>query len=1367
MNKIDHPCRVTMIALALAMMATTEQTANAQADAWIAKSNDTPSASATWIDIPPTGNIVVEGGLPTPGGTFGYDGTPADYSQHIRTNGDGDLIFFAIDGNLYDGDGYLIADAISPSCNECSHPGVMEFLSVPVPGQCDLYYILASIPKSFQDNDYSHVQVSVLDMSEDNYRFSSSCPRKGRLLNLVDEEIETLHPDFAAWDFGEDFIDSESDYVGRLLSSATAKSITPIIRVISGSTESDPSWLFFILPNRVYTHKIAHNGIFLNTPAPGLSYIPTSSNDPAVHKQWFRDADVARLPNGQIRLVYVDGEILSEYPSDGVNYNLIDMVFTETSGTIALDNSQGHLVELPTCSSGPEPNIAAGLRGCALTANGSTAYLTGENSSDCINWYAFMKSLDLGSGVLTDHTSNIPNTVDYVRSRIYRNRSTSGQGDAIYFPHETGIAAYDLTTGVFSSGGLNASIPPKYSEYEGDGVFPPRFLGIGIINDQHLSANNKETCCTYFETVPGAVVGGYIHESGNETWTGTNNPLQPGTDELVFTCDLVIKTGTSLHLNDLTLKFAPDAKIIVERNGKLYMDNVRATSLTCPDQRWPGIRVEGNTANTWQSTVSQGYLRLIDSQIENARVGVWTARENGVGYADPAYFGGIISATSSRFYNCIVGAKIEQYHRLANLPNLCRFQFCDFLTTTEWPDLGISTPQYHAYLYDVRGVRFDRCNFGNYAEYLFTPNTLGWGVASLFAGCDIVGVNDPAHGTFVGLRLGVLAWTGPSYVVNIKKILFGSNVWGAYFMNSTGAEISGCTFTIPDEGYFAGAPIDDNAVGLVLHQSTNYIVEENDFHGLMVDDKNVGIYFIGTVLGGNQIYNNTFTDLGVGTLVYGRHKGYTPGEGGTEYQGLQILCGDYLGNVIDYGLAENSYIRQFQGTMNWNDVLQSQLAGNRWLDPADLVTNWDIVIDPVQIESGALFAYYRHDVSDCNPLNPGQYIDSPVSSFTNFVKEEACGEPLSPGPGPGPGPGPQVTFVNAAAQLESAKASFYGTVDQGLRVSIIDSLRHYPWIASHALRDMMLAKHPLSDEVLLEVIHREESMDAWHITQVMLDNARLTPIVQRALEESELLNEYMLGLVLNAGNGPTVKDLLRDEIEVRSTEKLHSQIWAMREIMGDTTHTDPEQGLYDMHSQHPDVGDMYYLAELSHNMGMYTEAFAWLDSLEAHRDTDHQMLRDLFNMHSELQNDWSNATSAEIEILLQMSEQQAPGAAMAKGVLFSLQATDDLPEVILPMVGTKSLKPGRATGRTATRTFLSAHPNPTNGTSWVVIDLDLDEAAVIRIHDLQSRLVQQHQLAPGQRLLEIDLQKLANGMYTCELLQGDLKLAATKITLQH
>ena len=41
------------------------------------------------------------------------------------------------------------------------------------------------------------------------------------------------------------------------------------------------------------------------------------------------------------------------------------------------------------------------------------------------------------------------------------------------------------------------------------------------------------------------------------------------------------------------------------------------------------------------------------------------------------------------------------------------------------------------------------------------------------------------------------------------------------------------------------------------------------------------------------------------------------------------------------------------------------------------------------------------------------------------------------------------------------------------------------------LRDLLLTKHPLSDEVLRAVLRREQPLDAWHLTQVLLQNSPL------------------------------------------------------------------------------------------------------------------------------------------------------------------------------------------------------------------------------------------------------------------------------------
>jgi hypothetical protein len=79
---------------------------------------------------------------------------------------------------------------------------------------------------------------------------------------------------------------------------------------------------------------------------------------------------------------------------------------------------------------------------------------------------------------------------------------------------------------------------------------------------------------------------------------------------------------------------------------------------------------------------------------------------------------------------------------------------------------------------------------------------------------------------------------------------------------------------------------------------------------------------------------------------------------------------------------------------------------------------------------------------------------------------------------------------------------------------------------------------------------------------------------------------------------------------------------------------------------------------------------------------------------------------------------------------------------------------------------INIFPNPTTGQSWAVISMELDDAAWLRISDPQGREVRRYRLASGQRLQELDLNGLANGLYTCELLQGEYKLDVVKLTVQ-
>jgi len=263
-----------------------------------------------------------------------------------------------------------------------------------------------------------------------------------------------------------------------------------------------------------------------------------------------------------------------------------------------------------------------------------------------------------------------------------------------------------------------------------------------------------------------------------------------------------------------------------------------------------------------------------------------------------------------------------------------------------------------------------------------------------------------------------------------------------------------------------------------------------------------------------------------------------------------------------------------------------------------------------------------------------------------------------------------------------------------------------------------------------------------------------------------LLNAYMLSIVQNAGSGPTVKDLLRQEVEMRAIQKARALVIALYRIANDSTLVDPDSVRYAMLAAHPDPSDFYLLAGIALERGDHRTATDWLDSLVVAKDEDPALLRDLVAMRIRLAGDWDRAENADLAALATMATSNMPGAAMAWAILYHLGATDAVPSPETPS-NEKSLrhKPIRTTTNTE-RPVLEAYPNPTTGTCWAVLTVELDQAALLRVSDPQGRLVQSYRLAMGQQLVELDLSGLANGLYTCELLQGEFKLAVTKLTVQ-
>jgi hypothetical protein len=231
MNNLDLSCKATMMALALAIIGA-DIPVHAQVDAWAIGNKAVVMPTGT------NGPASSPFALPTPNNSayppaIQYQGQIAQRSQHVRTASDGRILFFELDGRVYDGDGYLIADARSPNCTECIDPGVMEFVSVPVPGSCGLFYLLSGVADgSTGALSNTYVQWSLLDLNADNPRFPAqppaTCARKGRVVDLAMELGTGEYTQFGSMNLQGQLITepntpyvgpNTSDRVGRLLSS--------------------------------------------------------------------------------------------------------------------------------------------------------------------------------------------------------------------------------------------------------------------------------------------------------------------------------------------------------------------------------------------------------------------------------------------------------------------------------------------------------------------------------------------------------------------------------------------------------------------------------------------------------------------------------------------------------------------------------------------------------------------------------------------------------------------------------------------------------------------------------------------------------------------------------------------------------------------------------------------------------------------------------------------------------------------------------------------------------------------------------------------------------------------------------------------
>ncbi|MBL7951005.1 MAG: T9SS type A sorting domain-containing protein [Flavobacteriales bacterium] len=1329
-----------------------------------------------WLDIENHGTA--PSALPTPGGLGNYAGQPATLSQVARSDGNGNLLFFGVDGNIYDAEGYLIADAQGPGCTSCIYSGTMEMIAVPIPGQCFMYYLLSMNA----DDDpaigtgETHIQVSFLDMAAVN-------PGTGRF-GVVHrfEDMDDVYPPFSGFVNSLSAISASS--VTGLLSAGSGemKSSAPRLRVIDPTGTGDHYFLYALVAGKVFTYEIGLTGIYpinLQTPFNGRVRTIESLN-PAAADSYVRDADLRMLPNGRIMLAMTGGGMNVWHPTtntfDQVAVQALVMEFNGTTGQfldvdgVRLDGSSGS----PDMSLNGTPTgvpTYRGTKGIAIVDGGNGLLIAGEqitnnvSAPNIIHWDLINASWsDIGALYAT---ADLPQVA---RVRMYHSTFPGTLQPAVLLPKAGGFAAFVGTENtftmsyepLFSLGSPNFHIPFFEAPFGTAAVEPePRFLNAQIVNDQYASGYAGASigaCCVPFNDIRSE--HGLLLTT-NANWSPANNPF--GTSgEVRFSGDLVVASGTTLSLTNMTLRFAADAKLIIQRGATVDAAYSIFTSYDCEGQRWPGIRVEGNTDNLYQAgnnptlplAQEQGRIYLHTCTVENAETGVWCGRELPSGIPDEAYHGGVLQAVHSTFRDCIVGARIQRYTRTDGqlgfeLNNWSYFRGCSFLTTEDWPDAPLHTPVTHLFLNGVHGIEVTNCAMRNTAPQLFSPSNKGYGIFAFDAGFQVMGDDDPDASAFENLNIGVMAYPGPMETYTVDQMHFLNNMWGIYDMSSVAAQVSRNSFLVPDQGEFANI-----ALGLLLHASRDYTVEENTFFGHTAD-RSVGIYFLGPVEAENRIYNNSFAQLFAGTLVHGRHKGHTPG---FEYDGLQLLCGDYVANTTDWALLDGTYINQEQGHINQSNIELSQLAGNRWLDPANLTSSFDIFItyqsqteeEPPQ--PTPFFNYKRHDVLVCDPLNLSTYfLDQPQDEFDVFLKEEACGQSDLDIETEGP-IHMQEQHALAAERTRTAIDRYRAEVNDGLKEEDLLALINSS-LASHLLRNQLLDVHNLSATVLLAAIGREQPMDPWHLTQVLVANKRLNSQVLQEAELCGLLSPYQLQLLEGPNQQGEAFRLLADEIAARGAEKARWQRPLLRHLLTDSTVQDRSITLAQTLNPYPTLGDMQLLHDMHGWLGE-PEAEQWADSLRTYTEESMDVMRIMDSLRIAMPT-WPYAHPAVLPVLNSAMEKPEVGATLARALAHVSGLSKALPTLELPDLEDRQfVRPQRrvapAQGTAATGK-VQVFPNPAQDHTFVILPTETATTVQLNLYDHMGRAVKEQRSHTRGSIVELNLDGLAGGSYVCEV----------------
>lgn len=1288
---------------------------------------------------------ITSSNLPTPAGTAGlvYNGSIPTRNSHVEYDANFNVLFFIIDGKIYNKDGYLLVKGEGDDTHPYyGYPDHMITLSVVrVPSQCDKFYIMGNYKFEGSPTVSSgHFFISVLDLSQSNIYYPNDPTKSGGLINW--DEVPPQYP-IDLFNIGHF---SQSNNPSTVLQKFKCIGTCHLSVVVPGNGNNDDIDLTYFTITR-----LSNNDIALST-RQYLSNYSWLLKEDGLHLVGLNNCNIS---SNDIAYYY---ERMNVFKQGATILKAISTFSAAQSGAGLAEFSP--TFSLQTCqvvgltSLGASETTSDGSKLVVWPINGtSPKYLNTSFSNTTLQSFP---------GI-----SSISNAASWNQGCVFLRNTYQGV-ESIFVFHSNGIDVIkdilNPTNSVYISNVISTSTPliqistinaslttsllPANTNYiTGNAALTKILITPNQLYDRDDSYLSTPVCC---EFLTNQSANGNITITTNTTWSPSTPPFGAGSGPINISGDVIVMPGAVLTIDNLELRFGEESDIIVHVGAVLKVRNYsKLTSYSCDGVMWKGIDVLGNPSVNQVFTENpyspQGVVSINNSIIEHAVYGVEVGTAN-------SNAGGLVTGNNASFLNCRNGVRYFPYTGV---------QYGNWLSskwmTTQALKNPIWLPGTMAYLSGlVNPITFNSCTFVNSTSYAqFAMSSRNVGIYTVNSSVIINGLNQPylhpgSVGTsFYRLRMGVQASTTTSVAFRVKRMNFQDCNVGISATNFIGNDITENNFQIPNIAYISNV----RPRGIIMNGCSGFIFRSNIFTSTSISASSQHIGALLANCGGanNLSYRNEFSNLWKGQEVQGNNANAPASTG------LALRCNKYVNCQYDQYLGDEDYWRSNQG-----DITTLASHANNYfsiLTPNCQNNVYDMYVSPIRTQSTWYFNYFRpnnenyipnsSDPSAVNCQTPHMLSSTSgiYANVTNPVFSSIC--PFEP-----------EDFNNQEGlgimnerniALEVAKQNYILTVDKNSKSQIESEIHAAFPMESQLLKDLLLEKSPLSDDIMKQLIQKMEVIDPWHLTQVLLANSPLTKDVMVFLEENNVLSPFFMNFIYDSQitGVPNYRALLEFEIASRHTDLHLASLYLLEnayDINDPNLIVEQMEALYE---QYPSEDASKWNLSGSDESFSNEKLEILNDLRECTNTKDWAMLKEI---EINVNGDWNAISETQLNQIFEIATNKEHGAhAFANAILSTLGEETDLIEPEIPLELRSVFSVEKEGEVLLNDILLETYPNPASDKVYITYPKEADEIGMLSISNSLGQNCFQT-VVKSNGILELNLLDFKSGVYLIELL---------------